>query len=103
MPGKIRGNVTVQNVVTGVAPRSLAASSRDGSKPDVRAFTVTTTYEIENSTWAMTMVRKPRDMLTVTKRASKDTPNTTPGVAMGRKTNRFRADRPRKRWRLNAS
>ena len=41
VPGRIK--VTVQNVVHGVAPRSCAASSRFLSRPEVLAFTVTTT------------------------------------------------------------
>src|SRR6266404_3919201 len=43
MPGKISGKVTFQNVVHSFAPRSIAASSRRRSKPEMRARTVTTT------------------------------------------------------------
>ncbi len=43
MPGRISGKVTFQNVTISVAPRSIAASSRRRSKPEIRARTVTTT------------------------------------------------------------
>src|SRR5437867_3948708 len=43
MPGKINGNVTLKKVRDGVAPRSMAASSRVQSNPRIRAFTVNAT------------------------------------------------------------
>src|SRR3954469_15613007 len=58
-PGRISGNVTFQNVVSSLAPRSIAASSSRRSKPARRALTVTTTKLMQNITWAMTMVVNP--------------------------------------------
>ena len=58
-PGRISGKVTFQNVVTSLAPRSIAASSRRRSKPGRRAFTVTTTKLMLNMMWAIRIVVNP--------------------------------------------
>ena len=59
MPGRISGKVTFQNVAHGVAPRSMAASSRWCGKPCIRARTVTTTKLMLNMMWAIRMVWTP--------------------------------------------
>src|SRR3954454_13616425 len=59
IPGRISGNVTFQNVVSSSAPRSIAASSSRRSNPDSRALTVTTTNEMQNMMWEMTIVWTP--------------------------------------------
>ena len=59
MPGRMSGKVTFQNVVSSSAPRSIAASSSRRSKPDSRALMVTTTNEMQNMMWAMTIVWNP--------------------------------------------
>ena len=59
-PGASRGSVIVRKRVSGPAPRSAAASSSAGSKPISRERTTTTTKLIENITWAIRSVVKPR-------------------------------------------
>jgi hypothetical protein len=56
---------------------------------------VTTTYEIENRTWATTIVTKPRVTPSITNSDSNETPSTISGVAIGRKTKTLSALRPR--------
>ena len=43
MPGAMSGSVTLVTTRNGVAPRSIAASSRVQSKPRIRARTVSAT------------------------------------------------------------
>ena len=57
-PGRISGKVTLRNVVSSFAPRSIAASSRWVGKPDSRARTVTTTKLMLNMMWAIRIVMK---------------------------------------------
>ena len=96
MPGAISGSVTRRNVANGFAPRSIAASSRWRSKPTRRAFTVTTTNEMQNITCAMKIVQKPVATPRLRNSASSDAPSTISGVDIGRKMSRFVAPRPRK-------
>ena len=63
---------------------------------------MTTTNEMQNITWAMTMVPKPRLTPRLRNRASSEAPSTTSGVAIGRKMVRFVAVRPRNRCRASA-
>ena len=88
MPGKISGRVTLRKVVNSSAPRSIAASSRERSKPAIRARTVTTTKVMLNMTWAMMIVVRSRWTPTDTNSASSDAPSTISGVAIGRKISR---------------
>src|SRR5215469_15019291 len=82
IPGKISGRVTFWNVTQALAPRSLAASSTDRSKPAIRARTVTVTNAMLNVTWASSSVTKPRGKLSVTNSPSIDAPSTISGTAM---------------------
>ena len=61
-PGVSSGRVTVRNVVSGVAPRSRAASSSRRSKPISRERTTMTTKEIENITWASSRLKNPSEI-----------------------------------------
>ena len=61
-PGVSSGRVTVRKVVSGVAPRSRAASSSWRSKPISRERTTITTNEIENMTWASSRLKKPSEI-----------------------------------------
>ena len=58
---------------------------------------------MQNITWAMTMVQKPRLILRLRKRASSEAPRTTSGVAIGRKMVRLVVVRPRNRCRARAN
>ena len=49
-----------RKVVNGSAPRSWAASSRLRSKPISRERTTITTKLMQNMTWAISSVEKPR-------------------------------------------
>ena len=69
------GNVTFQNVVHSLAPRSIAASSRWRGKPCIRARTVTTTKLMLNMMWAMRIVWMP---------SGKSRPPVSVGTAPGR-------------------
>ena len=93
MPGSSSGKVTRQNAACGDAYRSAAASSRRGSSPATRAFTVTTTKLMQNITCASTIVAKPGLIRRLRNWASSAAPSTTSGVAIGRKSSRFMVDR----------
>ena len=73
--------------------------------PASLAFTVTTTNDRQNSTWAITIVVKPSapSIPTETNIASSEDPMTTSGVAIGRKISRFEAALPRKECRTRAN
>ena len=49
-PGRIIGSVTLRKILQSFAPRSLAASSTEGSKPASLDRTVITTKGMENVT-----------------------------------------------------
>ena len=99
IPGRISGKVTLRNVVSSFAPRSIAASSRWVGKPDSRARTVTTTKLMLNMMWAMRIVMKLSGKNggapIATNSVSSEAPSTISGVAIGRKMNRFVLLRPR--------
>ena len=77
------GKVTLRKVVHESAPRSMAASSRDRLKPEMRARIVTTTKLMQNMTWAIRIVGMPRATSTETHSASSEAPMITSGVAIG--------------------
>ena len=56
MPGTINGSVTLKNVRTGLAPRSIEASSSVQSKPRMRARTVIAMKLISKATCAIRIV-----------------------------------------------
>ena len=60
MAGAMIGRVTVANTFHGGAPRSIAASSSERSKPIRRACTTTVTKHMENVVCAIAIVQKPR-------------------------------------------
>ena len=62
MAGAISGSVTLVNVVSSFAPRSIAASSRWRSNPIRRALTVTTAKLMQNMMCAIRIVQKPNVM-----------------------------------------
>ncbi len=71
--------------------------------PERRALTVTTTNDMQNSTWAITIVKKPRMPLNpeAMKSASSEDPITISGVAIGRKISTLVLDRPTNWWRTS--
>ena len=75
----------------------MAASSMWRSMPSNRAFTVTTTYDTVNITWAITIVMKPVLKFSVRNMASSEAPSTTSGEESGMKTKKSIVVRPRKR------
>ncbi len=93
----ISGRVIRLNVRHGVAPRSIAASSSDQSKPRMRAFTVSATNEVQKSTWAITIVAKPRCHPQSMNSVASEDPMTISGVVMGSTRSRFTSAPPRKR------
>ncbi len=97
MAGAISGSVTLVNVVSSFAPRSIAASSRWRSNPIRRAFTVTTAKLMQNMMCAIRIVQKPNVMKLVMfrKSVSSEAPRTISGVESGRKTRMFVVARPR--------
>ncbi len=66
------------------------------SMPSSRAFTVTTTNDTVNITWAITIVANPVLTAIVRNSASSAAPITTSGVESGRKTKKSTSERPRK-------
>ena len=106
-PGRMSGNVTLRKVVSSLAPRSIAASSRWVGKPASRARTVTTTKLMLNMMWAIRIVTplsgKNGGAPIATNRVRSEAPRTISGVAIGRKMNRLVALRPAKSWRTMAS
>ena len=96
IPGATKGRVTRRKVCHSVAYKSRAASSSLGSKDAILALTVTTTNEIQNITWAITVVQKPGLIPKFKNIASKDAPRTISGVAIGRNINKLVVLLPRK-------
>ena len=74
MPGIISGNVTFAKVRNGPAPRSIAASSSDQSKPRRRALTVSATKLTQNMMCAIKIVVKLRVISRVMNRLASDEP-----------------------------
>ena len=85
------------------AYRSIAACSNRGSKDAMRAFTVTTTKEMQNMMCAITVVKNPGLILKDRNIASSDAPITTSGVAIGKKIKRLVVERPLNEWRPSAN
>ena len=86
------GSTTFRKAWKGVAPRSIAASSSEGSIPCKRACTPTSTKGKQKVVWAMTMVVYPRGIFkTCTKRTNKLTPMRTSGITIGTKMSKARA------------
>ena len=96
IPGATKGKVTFLKVSSSLAYRSIAACSRRGSNEAMRAFTVTTTKEIQNMTCAITVGQKPGLMWNTRNKESRDAPKTISGVAIGKKIKRFEDERPLK-------
>lgn len=83
-PGRICGSVTRKNVVSGSAPRSIAASSRSRPVPCRRAKTTTATNEMLNATCAIVIVPRPSLVPEAANRTRSEIPTTISGVTMGR-------------------
>ena len=81
--GQTTGNVTKRKVRAGVAPRSIAASSKERSKDKRRDCTTTATKHMEKVTWARVTVQKPRSKSMATKRSRSDRPVITSGMTRG--------------------
>jgi hypothetical protein len=98
IPGKISGSVTSRKVWNGLAPRSVAASSRLRSNPIRRERTTTTTKLMQNMTCAISSVSKPSDGVPrMRKKERSEAPITTSGVAIGMTIRKFAVRRP-KNW-----
>jgi hypothetical protein len=82
-PGMIIGKVTVKKVLNLFAPRSMAASSTDLSKPANLAFTVNTTKGMLKVACAMIKETNPIGTLEILKIASKEIPSTISGMTTG--------------------
>lgn len=95
IPGRTNGKVTRRKVSYSLAYKSRAASSNLGSRLATRAFTVTTTKEMQNMMCAMTVVQKPVLIFKLTNIAKSEAPMTISGVAIGRKMSKFVELRPR--------
>ena len=96
MAGAISGSVTLVNVVSSFAPRSIAASSRWRSNPIRRAFTVTTAKLMQNMMCAIRIVQKPNVMKVMFRKSvSSEAPRTISGVESGRKMRMLVVARPR--------
>ena len=97
-PARCSGSVTLRNVVSSFAPRSIAASSRCRSNPIRRAFTVTTMKLTMNITCAMKIVQKPSWKTAVVFRNSvrSDAPRTISGVDIGQEDEEVRRRRGRR-------
>ena len=94
IPGATNGRVTFLKVSSSLAYKSIAACSRRGSNEAIRALTVTTTNEIQNTTWAMTVGQNPGLIWKTKKSESSDAPKTISGVAIGKKIKRLEDERP---------
>jgi hypothetical protein len=95
MPGKISGSVTLRNVTTWFAPRSIAASSNERSRFAARARTVTATNGMLNITCERNRVPSPRGTARDTKNEASAAPSTTSGDEIARKIAMFVALFPR--------
>src|SRR5215471_19275329 len=90
--------VTRRNVVNGLAPRSRAASSIDGSRVSTRARTTTATNDSENMMCAIMIVGSPRPTLNVTNMDSSEAPSTISGAEMQANISRLNDAWPRNRY-----
>ena len=79
----MKGSVTSAKVWSSLAPRSMAASSRECSKPDMRARTTTMTKETMKATCETTMVFKLSPTPAALKPLKSATPNTISGMTRG--------------------
>ena len=91
------GSVIWKKVLTGVAPRSIAASSSERSKVTSRDCTTTATKHMVKVMWASVTVRKPRSSPIATNSSSSDRPVITSGMTSGANTMPENSTRPRKR------
>ena len=94
IPGAKSGKVTRRKVSRSSAYKSIAACSKRGSKEAIRALTVTTTNEIQNITWAITMVQNPGFIPNDKNIVRSEAPITISGVAIGKKIRKFVDDLP---------
>lgn len=83
IPGKIVGNKTNQNVLNGLAPKSLAASKMLSSIPCILVLTAIATKLIQNAEWAKIIDDKPNVKLINIKNSNNDTPTNNSGAATG--------------------
>ena len=81
--GAMSGSVTLKNVRSGGAPRSIAASSSERSSVINRACTTTVTKHIVNVVCASMTVMNPRSSPIATKNSSSDRPVMTSGITIG--------------------
>jgi len=81
--GAICGSATRTKAFSGVAPRSIAASSSVGSQPRSAARSATVVKHMVSVTWPMTSVAKPRPTPSATKQESSASPSTTSGSTSG--------------------
>ncbi|MNW10280.1 hypothetical protein D3C71_2074690 [compost metagenome] len=77
------GTATFTNARNGGQPRSLAASSSDGSSSANRDCITTAAKHMVKVAWASVTVTGPRSMPNVTNISSIDTPMTTSGITIG--------------------
>ena len=82
-PGIIIGSVTRINVLNSFAPKSLAASSMEESKPDILERTVITTKGIEKVICDRMSVSIPVSMFSEEKNISNAIPKTISGITIG--------------------
>src|SRR4051794_11839118 len=83
IPGRMSGKVTFQKIFQGGAPRSLAASSKDSSKPWSLDFTVMITYETLKVTCAKIIEKVPSTNFKTTNQMSNERPKTISGIISG--------------------
>ena len=81
--GRMTGSVICKKVLTGVAPRSIAASSSERSKVTSRDCTTTATKHMVKVVWASVTVQKPRSKPMATNSSSSDRPVMTSGMTSG--------------------
>src|SRR5690606_17921066 len=87
--GAISGSVMRKNTVSGVAPRSSAASSSERSRSRTRAWIMTATKAMHSVTWPTQMVNmpfsagQPNRPRSSTNMSSREIPNTTSGMTSG--------------------
>src|SRR5262245_4084655 len=102
IPGNRSGSVTLMKAVTGVAPRSIAAASRDRSRPAALALTVTATNAMLNIVCDRNSVERPLDTPSATKNDASAAPRTISGAEMLRKMTKSAPARPRNRYLASA-
>ena len=79
-PGRIKGMITLKNVVRGLAPRLAEARISDWSKPDSVAVTVMITKGMPSVAWARMM---PRNVLARQPLAERNGDNSQPRPVSG--------------------